>query len=232
MPYPDNGFIEINDASVVMRGHLLAAGGTFSGKFRADNVGAIDRINIRDGSVAFHMLAYPDGPAYYFLPKATAPYFAAGGVYSTGKKISFSVEGSPYNSYVHVSAAISAFNVVVLLVMRRNGVVYKTYGIPTGMSGRADYFGEIFKGHMAINIFDWSPALLGVTDYEIELFYCTAKSAILTNPSEQTMDLYDMSSKFDYLAAYYANNSLVTLASQVNNPMYFVGPADVRVIRR
>ena len=47
-----NGEIEVNDANAIMRGHFTAATGSFSGKFSATNIDAVNNINIRDGAVS------------------------------------------------------------------------------------------------------------------------------------------------------------------------------------
>lgn len=52
-------FFEVVDATAILRGHLLAASGTFSGSFAADNVEAIDSINIKGGAVGAYIYAQP-----------------------------------------------------------------------------------------------------------------------------------------------------------------------------
>lgn len=45
------GFLEVSEANVVMRGHMLAGRGDFSGSFAAGNVNAVNGINIKGGAV-------------------------------------------------------------------------------------------------------------------------------------------------------------------------------------
>ena len=48
---PD-GWAEFNDAYAVIRGHMVAGSGTFSGTFASDNVNAVQEINLKDGCVS------------------------------------------------------------------------------------------------------------------------------------------------------------------------------------
>lgn len=48
----DPGWAEFNDATAKVRGRIVAASGTFSGVFSADNVDAITELNIRNGAVS------------------------------------------------------------------------------------------------------------------------------------------------------------------------------------
>lgn len=56
------GWAEFNDANAVFRGRMVAAKGTFSGTFAADNVEAVREINIRDGAVsAYYGFNFAEG---------------------------------------------------------------------------------------------------------------------------------------------------------------------------
>lgn len=68
------GWAEFNDATAVIRGRIVAATGTFSGTFSADNVEAVKEMNIRNGAVS----------AYYGFS------FAAG-----AKDITFTIPAQP-----------------------------------------------------------------------------------------------------------------------------------------
>lgn len=56
------GWAEFNDADAIIRGRMVAASGTFSGTFSADNVEAVQEINIRNGAAsAYYGFSFPGG---------------------------------------------------------------------------------------------------------------------------------------------------------------------------
>ncbi len=56
------GWAEFNDADAIIRGRMVAASGTFSGTFSADNVEAVQEINIRNGAASsYYGFSFPGG---------------------------------------------------------------------------------------------------------------------------------------------------------------------------
>jgi hypothetical protein len=79
---------EVNDGNAIIRGHIAAATGTFSGTFRADNVNAVSAINIRDGSVSSY---------YTFNP-------------AQGKDVSFTVPAQSQNFQLRLHIPVEIFH--------------------------------------------------------------------------------------------------------------------------
>lgn len=67
----DPGWAEFNDATANIRGKIVAASGTFSGVFSADNVEAISELNIKNGAVSAYY--YFDTGAGYSEAEFTLP---------------------------------------------------------------------------------------------------------------------------------------------------------------
>ena len=99
-----NGWAEFNDANAVIRGQMVAATGTFSGEFTADNVDAVQALNVRNGAVS----------AYYGF-----------GGFGGAKDFSFSVPGQPFAQVADViiplSVLASGVGSYATVTLYRNG---------------------------------------------------------------------------------------------------------------
>jgi hypothetical protein len=99
-----NGWAEFNDANAVIRGQMVAATGTFSGEFTADNVDAVQALNVRNGAVS----------AYYGF-----------GGFGGAKDFSFSIPGQPFAQVADVIIPLSVLSSgagsYAMVTLYRNG---------------------------------------------------------------------------------------------------------------
>lgn len=112
----DPGWAEFNDATAKIRGKIVAASGTFSGVFAADNIEAVSELNIKNGAVS----------SYY--------YFETGNGWSEAE---FTLPKQENVSVVDIVAPMRFYvsaqrGITVVLQLYKNGILiaYETFSIP------------------------------------------------------------------------------------------------------
>lgn len=156
------GWAEFNDADAIIRGRMVGASGTFSGTFSADNVEAVQELNIRNGAAS----------AYYGFT------FAGG-----SQDISFSLPAQPYSNIADLivpcsivfNGASSSVNGYGVLRLYKNGaligeerVYYPAYRPQNSKQG-VSYINEYFAMTQVLRYIDLGVSSSAATTYRVVL---------------------------------------------------------------